>query len=61
VSVSIDGTVRRWGLRKQDMNQYEEEVKKVMNGEVEDGAKKGEGMLTAEEEAELAELMDDSD
>jgi WD40 repeat protein len=61
VSVSIDGTVRRWGLRRQDMMHYEEEVKKEMNGEVEDGAKKGERMLTAEEEAELAELMDDSD
>ena len=61
VSVSIDGTVRKWGLRRQDMRQYEEEVKKEMNGEVEDGATKSEGVLTAEEEAELAELMDDSD
>ena len=61
VSVSIDGTVRRWGLRRQAMLQYEEEVKKEINGEDEGGATKKESALTAEEEAELAELMDDSE
>lgn len=61
VSVSIDGTVRRWGLRRQDMSRYEEELKKEANGDSEVGAAKKESMLTADEEAELAELMDDSD
>lgn len=60
VSGSIDGTVRRWGLSKQDMAAYEEEVNREAEGEVGDGAKK-ESMLSAEEEAELAELMDVDD
>ena len=61
VSVSIDGTLRRWGLRRKDMLAYEEEIKKEADGEVENGEKKGENLLTAEEEAELAELMDESE
>lgn len=60
VSGSIDGTVRRWGLSKQDMEAYREEVRKEAEGDAGGGGKK-EGMLSAEEEAELAELMDDSD
>ena len=60
VSVSIDGTVRRWGLRKQDMVEYQEALKREAEAENGDGdAKKGGDMLTAEEEAELAELMED--
>lgn len=60
VSVSIDGTIRRWGLSRQDIARYQEELQKEANSE-ESGivAEKGKGMLTAEEEAELAELMDD--
>lgn len=60
VSGSIDGTVRRWGVSKQDMAAYEEELKREAEGDADGGAKK-DGVLTAEEEAELAELMDDSD
>ena len=60
VSVSIDGTVRKWGLRRQDMELYWKELEKEADGTVDDAPKKG-GVLTAEEEAELAELMDDSD
>ena len=60
VSGSIDGTVRRWGLTKQDMAAYEEELKREAEGDAGGGAKK-DGMLTADEEAELAELMDDDD
>lgn len=60
ISASIDGTVRRWGLRKQDMETYREEVKRAAEGDAGGGAKK-EGMLTAEEEAELAELMSGDD
>lgn len=62
VSVSIDGTVRSWGLGEGDMNKYLEETKKARDGESEPlggEEKKDEGLLTAEEEAELAELMDE--
>ena len=62
VSVSIDGTLRRWGLERNDMLAYEEQLKKEVVG---DGGgeeeKKGGSDLTAEEEAELAEMMDESD
>lgn len=59
VSVSIDGTVRQWSLERQDMVKYQEDLAK---GEKKDEeVEKKEGLLTAEEEAELAELMDDDD
>lgn len=63
VSVSIDGTVRQWSLERPDMAKYQEELaKEAANGEAEDkqDEKKG-SMLTAEEEAELAELLSDDD
>lgn len=59
VSVSIDGTVRQWSLERQDMVKYQEDLAK--GDKVEEEAEKKEGLLTAEEEAELAELMDDDD
>ncbi|KAK3709598.1 hypothetical protein LTR37_010819 [Vermiconidia calcicola] len=60
VSVSIDGTVRKWGLGKQDFAQYKELLQQEHTDEDKDApTKKGESMLSAEEEAELAELMDD--
>ncbi|KAK5120105.1 hypothetical protein LTR85_006586 [Meristemomyces frigidus] len=63
VSVSIDGTLRQWSLERKEMARYLEEQKREEDGEPEtDPAEKSEGgMLTAEEEAELAELMDDDD
>ncbi|KAK4550610.1 hypothetical protein LTR36_000189 [Oleoguttula mirabilis] len=63
VSVSIDATVRQWSLEKQEMARYLEELKREEDGDdVEEMVEKSEGgMLTAEEEAELAELMDDDD
>jgi WD40 repeat protein len=62
VSVSIDGTVRQWSLRPQDLEKAREEVKKGIEdlGE-EKKPKEKKSLMTAEEEAELAELMDDSD
>ena len=62
VSVSIDGTVRKWGLANEDMAKYEEEVKKEAAGmqKEEKGGREG-SMLTAEEEAELKELMEDDE
>ncbi|WPH01185.1 WD domain-containing protein [Acrodontium crateriforme] len=64
VSVSIDGSVRTWSLKKWEMARFREEVEKEKVDGIaapKDEVKKGEGMLTAEEEAELAELMDDDD
>lgn len=65
VSVSIDGTVRVWSLDPEVIKRTSEEAKKAEEGVVEEDEveeeKKGGGMLTAEEEAELAELMEDSD
>ncbi|KAF2206185.1 hypothetical protein CERZMDRAFT_115876 [Cercospora zeae-maydis SCOH1-5] len=65
VSVSIDGTVRGWSLERRVMGEWmEERDRRLREGGGEDeederkGKKDGEGMLTAEEEAELAELME---
>lgn len=67
VSVSIDGTIRCWSLDRRVMGaarQREEESGEVGGEKKENengnGNKKG-PMLTAEEEAELAELMSDED
>ncbi|KAK3071923.1 hypothetical protein LTR53_007769 [Teratosphaeriaceae sp. CCFEE 6253] len=62
VSVSIDGTVRRWSLERREIARYLEEVEREKDGLGKEGGAEGEGgRLTAEEEAELAELMDDED
>jgi WD40 repeat protein len=56
VSVSIDGTVRRWSLKGEDLVKAKEEA---LNPPAEEEEEKPKGSaLTAEEEAELAELMD---
>ncbi|KAI5265650.1 WD40 repeat-like protein [Aureobasidium subglaciale] len=63
VSVSIDGTLRVWILDPADMKKAQEEYERQQQGievEKEPEAQK-ESMLTAEEEAELAELMDSDD
>ncbi|KAK5133378.1 hypothetical protein LTR08_007812 [Meristemomyces frigidus] len=63
VSVSIDCTVRQWSLEKGEMARYIEEARKeAEDGSVagQDGAEEGKSsMLTAEEEAELAELLEE--
>jgi WD40 repeat protein len=62
VSVSIDATVRTWSLKAADLAQAikeKEEEELGLTKEKED--EKKEGVLTEEEEAELAELMGDSD
>ncbi|KAM0713659.1 hypothetical protein Q7P37_010621 [Cladosporium fusiforme] len=65
VSVSIDATVRRWGLDKAEMKKFGEERAREARGEGGDGPAGGKGKgkpaLTAEEEDELAELMEDDD
>lgn len=64
-SVGIDGTLRRWSLRREDIARFAEELKteteQGSGAEASAGAEQGAGMLTAEEEAELAELMDDEE
>ncbi|KAF1965876.1 WD domain-containing protein [Bimuria novae-zelandiae CBS 107.79] len=62
VSVSIDGTVRMWSLKAPDLAQAIKEAEDEREGTVEEKVEeKKEGVLTAEEEAELAALMEDSE
>ncbi|CZS99783.1 hypothetical protein WAI453_003556 [Rhynchosporium graminicola] len=60
-SVSIDGTIRTWGLSKPDLEKAKIEVEARQKVVVEEKAQPKNGLLTAEEEAELAELMDFDD
>ncbi|TID20088.1 WD repeat protein [Venturia nashicola] len=61
VSVSIDGTVRQWSLKPQDLERAREAARTEVVEEVEEKKVEKKSLMTAEEEAELAELMDDSD
>ena len=66
-SVSIDGTIRTWPLLKEQLDNVMEEIKKANSKPAEEQKEKekekngtnGAGVMTAEEEAELAELMED--
>lgn len=58
VSVSIDGTIRRWSLKGEDIQKAIEEREK--GAKVEEDKPK-ETLLTEDEERELAELMDESE
>lgn len=59
VSVGIDATIRQWSLRPDELQKAVELAKKPTDQEKEEEEKPAESMLTAEEEAELAELMED--
>ncbi|KAF1945294.1 WD domain-containing protein [Clathrospora elynae] len=62
ISVSIDATVRLWSLRPQELVKAIKEAEDEHLGtEKEDEPENKKGMMTAEEEAELAELLDDSE
>ena len=74
VSVGIDGTVRRWSVKSQDLDKAkhdaEEEAQRGESGEevIEDeevkgdqGKENGQVAMTEEEERELEDLMGDSD
>jgi WD40 repeat protein len=62
VSVSIDATVRQWSLKPEDLSKAIQEAEDERAGlEKEIEPEKKEGVMTAEEEAELAELLDDSE
>jgi WD40 repeat protein len=60
VSVSIDGTVRQWSLKKEDLERAKEEIKAGKERKM-DQKPTIDSTLTEEEERELAELMDESD
>ncbi|KAK6077995.1 WD repeat-containing protein [Seiridium cupressi] len=61
-SVSLDGTVRTWSLDKKELDKINQEKLDKANGvEKEIPAEKEEGLMTAEEEAELAALLDEDD
>ncbi|KAH8716903.1 WD domain-containing protein [Phaeosphaeriaceae sp. PMI808] len=62
LSVSIDATVRQWNLMAQALAKSVTEAEDERLGKTKDEVpEKKEGMMTAEEEAELAELLDDSE
>jgi len=62
VSASIDGTIRLWSLKIQDLAKAVQEAEDEKAGKVkEPDVEEKEDLMTAEEEAELAELMGDSD
>ena len=60
VSVSIDGTIRTWSLTRNELikARTEEEESK---GLLKESSVRKETLITSEEEAELAELMDDEE
>ena len=59
ISVSIDGTVRTWPLGKAELEKAMIEKEEKAKGVVkEEKVQVKKGLMTAEEEAELAELMD---
>ncbi|KAI0884701.1 WD40 repeat-like protein [Annulohypoxylon maeteangense] len=62
VSVSIDGTVRTWSLDQVELDKINKEKEDKAKGIVkETPAKQEKGLMTVEEEAELAALMEDDD
>ncbi|KZL79548.1 wd repeat-containing protein [Colletotrichum incanum] len=68
-SVGIDCTLRTWPLDRKGLDGVVEEIRVAAEAKTEDGQEgakkkdegKGEGLMTAEEEAELAALMEDDD
>ncbi|KAH7411729.1 WD domain-containing protein [Phaeosphaeria sp. MPI-PUGE-AT-0046c] len=62
VSVSIDATVRQWSLQARDLATAVQEAEDERLGQAkEQEPAKKEGLMTLEEEAELAELLEDSE
>ncbi|KAH7089783.1 WD domain-containing protein [Paraphoma chrysanthemicola] len=62
VSISIDATIRQWSLKPQDLAKAVKEAEDERLGKDQrEEPEKKEGVMTAEEEAELAELLEDSE
>ncbi|KAH8899645.1 WD40 repeat-like protein [Thozetella sp. PMI_491] len=60
-SVSIDGTVRTWPLDRVGLDEAVKQQQKPLDSEKDDAEEEPGNQLTADEEAELAALMDDED
>lgn len=58
-SVSLDGTVRTWPLTAGELDAVVKEINDAANRPAEEEKKETNGGMTAEEEAELAALMED--
>ncbi|KAL6700319.1 WD40-repeat-containing domain protein [Trichoderma pleuroticola] len=58
-SVSIDGTIRTWPLSKGKLDEVVKNIEESKKPVEQEAEPESDNMLTAEEEAELAELMDD--
>lgn len=62
ISASIDATIRQWSLKAPDLaNAIKEAEDEKLGKTKETEPEKKEGVMTAEEEAELAELLEDSE
>jgi WD40 repeat protein len=59
VSVGIDGTVRTWPLSRSSIDEIRREQEVAAEGEKQSIQDEAENSITAEEEAELAALMDE--
>lgn len=58
VTVSIDATIRRWSLKAEDLGKAVREAEEAKNGvEKEEKVVQKKGIITDDEERELAELM----
>ncbi|KAK5997315.1 putative WD repeat-containing protein [Cladobotryum mycophilum] len=60
-SVSIDGTIRTWPLAKTELEEVVKKIEESKKPVEKEAEPEGGNLLTAEEEAELAELMGDDD
>ncbi len=62
VSVSLDGTIRRWSLKAGDLDAAKKEAQEEKEGGgLEKEEEVEERLMTEEEEKELAELMDEDE
>jgi len=62
VSVCIDATIRKWSLKPEDLRKAIAEAEEARKGIVEEKREPTKpSLMTAEEERELADLMDDSE
>jgi len=62
VSVSIDATVRQWSLKAHELAEAVKEAEDEQQGKIKEKEPEEKGsLMTVEEEAELAELLEDSD
>lgn len=58
VTVSIDATIRRWSLKAEDLGKAVREADEAEKGaEKEEEVAQKKGLMTDDEERELAELM----